>query len=100
MSAFAIGDAGALPHPGTPRFFPAVLTSIRAAAPSLPMDPVVLQAILLCLLAGDKNLILRTREEDMGLVSKLAASVSIHVLCCSFPFHIAFMVHHYLISLT
>jgi hypothetical protein len=67
---------GDLPTPGTPPFFPALLASIRAAAPGLPLDPVVLQALLLCLLAGDKNLILRTREEDVSSVSKLAASVS------------------------
>jgi len=74
MSGFV--DIDILPQPGTPPFFPAVLASIRTAAPSLPLDPVVLQALLLCLLAGDKNLILRTREEDVGSVSKLAASVS------------------------
>jgi hypothetical protein len=67
---------GELPHPGTPPYFPALLACIRAAAPSLPLDPVVLQALLLCLLAGDKNLILRTREEDVASVSKLATSVS------------------------
>ncbi|KIM75934.1 hypothetical protein PILCRDRAFT_826765 [Piloderma croceum F 1598] len=65
---------GDLPTPGTPPFFPALLASIRAAAPGLPLDPVVMQALLLCLLAGDKNLILRTREEDVPSVSKLAAS--------------------------
>jgi hypothetical protein len=75
-----LGGASALPHPGTPPFFPAVLASIRAAAPSLPLDPVVLQALLLCLLAGDKNLILRAREEDVGAVSKLTASVSVETL--------------------
>lgn len=69
-----------LPHPGTPPFFPALLANIRAAAPSLPLDPVVLQALLLCLLAGGKNLILRTREEDVGAVSKLAASVSLSLI--------------------
>lgn len=68
------GDGGVLPRVGTPPFFPALLSSIRAAAPNLPLDPVVLQALLLCLLAGDKNLILRTREEDVRSVTKLAAS--------------------------
>jgi hypothetical protein len=78
----AIGDAGVLrlPHPATPPFFPALLASIRTSAPNLPLDPVVLQALLLCLIAGEKNLILRTREEDVASVSKLATSVSIHML--------------------
>ena len=68
------GDSGVLPQAGTPPFFPAVLASIRAAAPNLPLDPVLLQALLLSFLAR-QNLILRTREEDIGSVSKLAASV-------------------------
>lgn len=63
-------------EPGTPSFFPAVLAQIRGATPHIPLDPVILQALLLCILAGDKNLILRTREEDVGPVAKLAASVS------------------------
>jgi hypothetical protein len=72
-------DPDTLPHPGTPPFFPAVLSRIRAAAPSLPLDPVVLQALFLCLLADDKNLILRTREEDIGSATKLAVSVSVQI---------------------
>lgn len=73
-------DSAALPAPTSPDFFPALLAGIRTVAPSFPVHPVVLQSILLCLIAagdGDvKNLILRTREEDVSLVSKLAASVS------------------------
>lgn len=69
-------DTGVLPDPGTPAFFPAVLSQIRGAAPHLALDPVLLQALLLCLLAGNKNLILRTREDEIGPVSKLAVSVS------------------------
>ena len=69
-------DTGVLPDPGTPAFFPAILAQIRGAAPHLALDPVLLQALLLCLLAGNKHLILRTREDDIGPVSKLAVSVS------------------------
>jgi hypothetical protein len=69
-------DIRVLPQVGTPPFFPAVLAGIRTAAPTLPLDPVVLQTLLLCLIAGEKNLILRTQEEDMASVSKLTASVS------------------------
>lgn len=69
-------DPNDLPNAGTPPFFPSLLASIRGVAPSLPLDPVVLQALLLCILAGDKSLILRTREDDIGSVSKLVASVS------------------------
>lgn len=75
-------DLDSLAQPGTQSFFPALLSSVRNAAPSLPLDPVVFQALLLCLLAGDKNLILRTREDDIGCVSKLVASVS-RQLCFS-----------------
>lgn len=80
-----MSDFDSLPQPGTQPFFPALLSCIRCAAPSLPLDPVVLQALLLCLLAGNKNLILRTREEDIGYVSKLATSVSVQMFsCCHF----------------
>jgi hypothetical protein len=82
-------DLDSLPQPGTQPFFPALLSCIRSAAPSLPLDPVVLQALLLCLLADDKNLILRTREEDIGCVSKLVASVSVQIFSCC-PFIIIF----------
>lgn len=67
-----------VPQPGTPPFFPSLLSSIRTNAPNVPLDPVALQAVLLCLLAGNKNLILRsTREDDIGSVAKVTASVSL-----------------------
>ncbi|KAG1751443.1 uncharacterized protein EDB91DRAFT_1243706 [Suillus paluster] len=47
-------DPDNLPNPGSTLFLPSLLAHIRAAAP------------------GDRNLILRTREEDIGLVSRLA----------------------------
>jgi len=61
---------------GTPAFFPSLLSYVHdtASSPSaLPLDPVIFQSILLCLVAGDKHLILRTPEEDVGLVLKLAS---------------------------
>lgn len=65
---------------GTPTFFSSLLSYIHnvASAPVvLPLDPVILQSILLCLVSGDKHLILRTPEEDVGLVLKLAVWVSL-----------------------
>lgn len=63
---------------GTQAFLPALLSYIRnvAAPVSLPLDHVIFQSILLCLVAGDKHLILRTPEEDVGLVVRLAVWVS------------------------
>jgi hypothetical protein len=65
-----------LPPLGSLTFFRTLLSNIHAASPSLPLDSVVLQTILICMIAGDKHLILRTEEEDVGLVTKLATSVS------------------------
>ncbi|RXW18058.1 hypothetical protein EST38_g7792 [Candolleomyces aberdarensis] len=60
---------------GTPAFFPALVVYIRSLSnsSSLPLDQVIVKSILLCLIAGDKHLILRTPEEDIGLVVKLVA---------------------------
>ncbi|KAG2342847.1 hypothetical protein BDR05DRAFT_1025065 [Suillus weaverae] len=60
-----------LPHPGSTSFLPSLLAHIRAVAPGLPLEPIIIQVLLLCIVSGDKNLILRTREEDIGLVSRL-----------------------------
>ncbi|KAJ7134975.1 hypothetical protein C8R43DRAFT_1021706 [Mycena crocata] len=57
---------------GNPHFFPALVAHIQELAPSLPLDPVVFQAILLCLISGEKHLLLRAAEQDVRLVSKLA----------------------------
>lgn len=76
-------DRGEPGHPlissaGTPSFFPAVLSHIRNASPNpLPLDPVILQSILLCIIAGDKHLILQTSPEDIGLVVKITVWVSV-----------------------
>ncbi|KAJ7282963.1 hypothetical protein C8J57DRAFT_1297132 [Mycena rebaudengoi] len=59
--------------PGTPTFFPALLGHVRdVALPSMPIDAVVFQSILLCLVSGDKHLLLRAPEQDVRLVGKLA----------------------------
>lgn len=62
---------------GSQAFLPALISYIHAvAAPvSLPLDHVIFQSILLCLISGDKHLILRTPEEDVGLVVRLAVWV-------------------------
>ncbi|KAL4078286.1 hypothetical protein V8B97DRAFT_1865810 [Scleroderma yunnanense] len=60
-----------LPRPGTQLFLPSLLAHVRSALPDLPLEPVVIQVLLLCITSGDRNLILRTREEDISLVTKL-----------------------------
>ena len=60
---------------GDPAFFPALLTQLSSS--NLPIEPVILQSVLLCFIARDKHLILRTYEEDVALVVKLAALVSL-----------------------
>jgi len=63
---------------GTQAFLPALLAYIQNVtnSPSLPLDHVIFQSLLLCLIAGDKHLILRTPEEDVGLTVKLTVWVS------------------------
>lgn len=63
---------------GTQAFLPALHVYIRnvANAASLPLDHVIFRSLLLCLIAGDKHLILRTPEEDVGLTVKLTVWVS------------------------
>ncbi|KAJ3498070.1 hypothetical protein NLJ89_g10266 [Agrocybe chaxingu] len=68
---------------GTASFLPALLTHIRAThnsnianspnpgLPPLPLDNVIFQSILLCLIGQQKHLVLRTPEEDVGLAVKL-----------------------------
>ncbi|KAF5348644.1 hypothetical protein D9758_006766 [Tetrapyrgos nigripes] len=58
---------------GLSPFFPSLLAYIRNASPTLPFEPVVLQSLLICIVAGHKHLILRTAEDDVHLVTKLAA---------------------------
>lgn len=67
--------------PGTADYFPALVSRIRTIAPNLPLEPVVLESVLLCLAAGSKNLILRTEDDDVGFVAKSVTSVSSHTAC-------------------
>lgn len=79
LASLALMSKGVPTHLiGTQAFLPALLAYIRnvAAPASLPLDHVIFQSILLCLIAGDKHLILRTPEEDVGLVVRLAVWVS------------------------
>jgi hypothetical protein len=61
--------------PGTPDFFASLLDFIRVTAPGVPLDPVIFQAIVLCVMAGNKHVLLRPREEDVPIVQNLAALV-------------------------
>jgi hypothetical protein len=65
-----------LPPIGSLDFFPALVNHLTDKPSCPPVDPSVLQSILLCIVAGDKHLILRTHEADVGAVAKVAASVS------------------------
>ncbi|KAG7098491.1 hypothetical protein E1B28_000434 [Marasmius oreades] len=67
--------AHSLNHLGTPIFLRAIVSYIRSAYPSLPLDPVIFQSIFVCLIAGNKHLILRTSEDDVALVMRIAAKI-------------------------
>ena len=79
--------------PGTSDYLPGLLSRARAAHPDLPLDPVILQSLLICLIAQPRpsgsvkmernhgsrsglHLILRTKEEDVGLVVNIVVLVS------------------------
>ena len=77
--------------PGSPEYLQSILRKISDTHPDLPLDPVIFQSLLLCLVAGryheshgqcsqtdtrSKNLILRTKEEDVGMVVNIVAMVS------------------------
>lgn len=63
--------------PGMPAFLPTLLDHIAATSPNLPIDPVIVQSVLLSVMAGSKHLLLRTREEDVRIVQNLTAIVSL-----------------------
>ncbi|KAL4251434.1 hypothetical protein ABKN59_005707 [Abortiporus biennis] len=86
--------------PGTPAYFQSILTRIRDTHPDLPVDPVILQAILLCLIAGryvqtgglgkelpktNKHLLLRTKKDDVPMVMNLTAMILTTIF--GFPTH-------------
>jgi DNA-binding transcriptional LysR family regulator len=68
-------DAMALP--GTADYFPSLVSRVRGASPNISLEPVIFESLLLCLIAGSSNLILRAEEEDLGLVARQVASVSL-----------------------
>jgi hypothetical protein len=62
---------------GSSSFIPALHNHLRGSSVgTLPLDPAILQAILTCIVAGDKNLILHAPEEDLSLVVRLTSWVS------------------------
>lgn len=78
---------------GTQAYFSSYLNRIREAHPDFPLDPVVFQSILLCLIAGgshgerldtasrgSKHLILRTTPEEVGLVLNITTLVSFLII--------------------
>ena len=81
-------------QPGTKEYLPSLLARARAAHPDIPIDPVVLRSLLICLIAQPRipvgsakpdksthagvHLILRTKEEDVGLVVSVVALVSVY----------------------
>jgi hypothetical protein len=68
--------------PGKPDFFASVLRFIRTSAPGFPLDPVIFQSIILSVMAGNKHVLLRAKDEDISIVQSLAALVSNPILVC------------------
>ena len=68
--------------PGMPDFFASILRFIRTTAPGVPLDPVIFQSIMLSVMAGNKHVILRAKDEDITVVQNLAALVSNLTLVC------------------
>jgi hypothetical protein len=65
-----------LPAIGSSAFFPALVDFLRNDVSCPPLDPIILRSILLCIIVGDRHLILRTHEADVSNVAKVAAAVS------------------------
>ncbi|VDB95904.1 unnamed protein product [Peniophora sp. CBMAI 1063] len=59
--------------PGTSEFFASLFAYAQDLAPGLPINRVVFQSVLLCILAGNRSLVLRTREEDVALLANTTA---------------------------
>lgn len=78
--------------PGTTEYLPELIARARTTHPDLPIDPVIIQSLLICLIAQPRlcsgstktdksnhiglHLILRTKEEDIGLLVSVVALVS------------------------
>ncbi|KAF5351873.1 hypothetical protein D9756_007763 [Leucocoprinus leucothites] len=59
-------------RPGDPALLHQIHKAALSAAPAAPpLDQVILQALLTCLVAQDAHLIIRTTEEDVGPVARL-----------------------------
>ena len=76
-------NAPQLGVPGMPDFFASIMRFIRATAPAVPFDPVIFQSIMLSVMAGNKHVILRAKDEDIAIVQNLAALVSSLTLVCA-----------------
>lgn len=61
--------------PATVGYFSVLLALVAEAAPELVADPTLLHALLVCLIPGDKHLVIRTSPEDISTVAKLTTSV-------------------------
>ncbi|GJE92727.1 hypothetical protein PsYK624_088830 [Phanerochaete sordida] len=73
--------------PATTPYFTSVLARVREAHPDFPLEPAILQSLLLCLIANGaeeptrgvpqpcKHLILRTHADDVGLVLNLTTLI-------------------------
>ncbi|KAF8893568.1 hypothetical protein BD779DRAFT_1642013 [Infundibulicybe gibba] len=69
----ATGDANVpIKYIGTPAFMQAVIALVRdLSLIPLPLDPVIIQYLLLCMVVGDKHLIIHTPDEDVSNVVRL-----------------------------
>lgn len=63
--------------PGESDFFASLYAYAQELAPGLPINRVVFQSVLLCILAGSRSLVLRTRDEDVALLTNTTAFVSL-----------------------
>ena len=70
--------------PETPDFFASVLRFIRTTVPGISLDLVIFQSIMLSVMAGNKHVLLRAKEEDIITVQSLAALVSSSLQVFSF----------------
>ncbi|KAI0823616.1 hypothetical protein BC628DRAFT_1411399 [Trametes gibbosa] len=94
----ASSSSGLGASPGTIDYLPDLFARARAAHPDIPLDHVILQSLLICLIAQPRtptasvkdayetslhpglHLILRTKEEDVGLVVNLVTLTLQHIL--------------------
>ncbi|KAI0744091.1 hypothetical protein C8Q80DRAFT_1184938 [Daedaleopsis nitida] len=83
---------------GTPEYLPGLVARARASYSDLPLDTTILQSLLICLIAQPRlpagcvksdrssgshvglHLILRTKEEDIGLVVNLVTLMLQHIV--------------------